>query len=58
MAAMKGYDKIEDDAGDIDSAIDSSQAIAVALRKFAGDPKTTIQAEAEARRCKAISTPP
>ncbi len=35
--AQAGFDKIDTDTLEVDSAIDSSQAIAVALRKWAGD---------------------
>lgn len=42
LAATRGeYDKLDTSAADVSGIIDSTQAIAVALRKFASDPKAT-----------------
>ena len=52
----RGYDAIDQSAADIDGAIDSTQAIAVALRKYATDaPRAARRSEADDRRARSTS---
>lgn len=42
LSATRGeYDKLDASAAEVSGIVDSTQAVAVALRKFAGDPKAT-----------------
>ncbi len=40
-AVRSEYDKLDQSAADVSGVVDSTQAVAVALRKFANDPKAT-----------------
>jgi hypothetical protein len=47
-AAQQGFDKIDQDAAEVDAMIDSAQAIAVALRKYANDAQPALPADQKA----------
>jgi hypothetical protein len=52
--AQQGFDKIDQDAADIDATIDGAQAIAVALRKYANDATPPVAPDQKANITKTL----